>query len=161
MEQEINYQKLLEAQREEEKNGVSLDAAAEPFADMMRKVFKELAGEKGSSEVERIGYLLGKYVYFMDALDDYDEDAREGKFNAFRRTFGSETYDMAGDGKETLDAKNQKDAYRKLVTYLRKDVRNAVRFYTKQVLVSVKHESDFVMTEGYDGIRTALTRKKD
>lgn len=80
-------------QREEEKSGVSLDAAAEPFADMMRKVFGELAGEKGSSEVERIGYLLGKYVYFMDALDDYDEDAREGKFNAFRRTFGSETYE--------------------------------------------------------------------
>ena len=79
-------------QREEEKNGVSIDAAAEPFADMMRKVFRELAGEKNTFEVERIGYLLGKYVYYMDALDDYDDDAREGKFNAFRRTFGAGDY---------------------------------------------------------------------
>jgi len=82
-----------EKQVAEERDGVSLDAAAEPFADMMRKVFAHLAGEKCSPEVERIGYLLGKYVYFMDALDDYDDDAREGKFNAFRRTFGSENYD--------------------------------------------------------------------
>ena len=87
--------------------------------------------------------------------------AENMKLLLVRIFFGAETYDMAGDGKETLDAKNQKDAYRKFITYLRKDVRNAVRFYTKQVLVSVKHESDFVMTEGYDGIRTALTRKKD
>ena len=79
-------------QRAEEKDGVSLDAAAEPFADMMRKVFAHLAGDQGSPEVERIGYLLGKYVYFMDALDDYDDDVKEGKFNPFRRTFGSENY---------------------------------------------------------------------
>ena len=79
-------------QRAEERDGVSLDAAAEPFADMMRKVFAHLAGEKNSPDVERIGYLLGKYVYYMDALDDYDDDVREGKFNAFRRTFGSDSY---------------------------------------------------------------------
>jgi len=79
-------------QLEEERSGVSLDGAAEPFADMMRKVFALLAGEKNSPEVEKIGYLLGKYVYFTDALDDYDEDVKKGRFNAFRRTFGAESY---------------------------------------------------------------------
>jgi len=79
-------------QAEEEEKGSSLDGAAEPFADMMRQAFALLAGEKSSPEVERIGYLLGKYVYFMDALDDYDADVREKKFNPFRRTFGSESY---------------------------------------------------------------------
>lgn len=87
--------------------------------------------------------------------------AENMKLLLLRIFFGQETYDTAGDCKETLDAKNQKDAYGKLVNYLKKDIRNALRFYTKQVVVSVKHESDFVMTEGYEGIRTALTRKKD
>lgn len=74
-------------QREEERAGGSLDGAAEPFADMMRKTFAFLAGEKNATDIERIGYLLGKFVYFMDALDDYDRDLKKGRFNAFYRTF--------------------------------------------------------------------------
>ena len=76
----------------EEKEGNMLTGAAEPFADMMRKVFRHLAGEKTSPEVEKLGYLLGQYVYFMDALDDYDEDAKKGRFNPFRRTFGAPSF---------------------------------------------------------------------
>ena len=76
----------------EEKQGSMLDAAAEPFADMMRKVFSFLAGEKKSAAVEKLGYTLGKYVYFLDALDDYDEDVKKGRFNAFHRTFGAPTF---------------------------------------------------------------------
>ena len=81
-----------ERQRAEEKNGTSIDGAAEPFADMMRHVFAYLAGDKNTENIERLGYLLGKYVYFMDALDDYDEDRKRSSFNAFYRTFGAEDY---------------------------------------------------------------------
>ena len=82
----------VKRQAEEEKNGTLLNAAAEPFSDMMKKVFRHLAGEKTSPAVEQLGYLLGKYVYFLDALDDYDEDAKKGRFNAFRRTFGAPSF---------------------------------------------------------------------
>ena len=79
----------LKRQVAEEKSGAFLNAAAEPFSDMMKKVFALLAGEKNTPAIERIGYLLGKYVYFMDALDDYDEDRKKGRFNPFYRTFGA------------------------------------------------------------------------
>ena len=82
----------LERQLAEEKSGAFLNAAAEPFADMMKKVFRRFAGDKDTPAVDQIGYLLGKYVYFADALDDYDEDAKKGRFNAFRRTFGAESF---------------------------------------------------------------------
>ena len=82
----------FERQIAEEKNGSFLNAAAEPFADMMKKIFRHFAGERTCPAVEQIGYLLGKYVYFLDALDDYDEDAKRGRFNAFRRTFGAATF---------------------------------------------------------------------
>ena len=51
-----------------------------------------MAGEKNCSAVEKLGYLLGKYVYFADALDDYDEDVKKGRFNAFRRTFAAPSF---------------------------------------------------------------------
>ena len=82
----------VKRQLAEEKEGAFLNAAAEPFSDMMKKVFALLAGERTSPSVEKLGYLLGKYVYFMDALDDYDEDVKKGRFNAFRRTFGSASF---------------------------------------------------------------------
>ena len=82
----------LKRQVAEEKSGAFLNAAAEPFADMMKKVFAYLAGEKNTPAIEQIGYLLGKYVYFMDALDDYDEDRKKGRFNAFYRTFGAQSF---------------------------------------------------------------------
>lgn len=81
-----------ERQIKEEKEGCALDGAAEPFADMMRKVFRYFAGEKSTPAVEKLGYLLGKYVYLIDALDDYDEDAKKHRFNAFRRTFGAKDF---------------------------------------------------------------------
>ena len=82
----------VERQGKEEREGSMLDGAAEPFADMMRKVFRHFAGEKSTPSVERLGYLLGKYVYLIDALDDYDEDLKKGRFNAFRRTFGAPSF---------------------------------------------------------------------
>ena len=82
----------LKKQLAEEKSGAFLNAAAEPFSDLMKKVFRHLAGDKNSEAVENMGYLLGKYVYFMDALDDYDEDVKKGRFNPFYRTFGAPSF---------------------------------------------------------------------
>ena len=81
-----------ERQIKEEREGRALDGAAEPFADMMRKVFRYFAGKKDTPAVEKLGYLLGKYVYLIDALDDYDEDVKKGRFNAFRRTFDAKDF---------------------------------------------------------------------
>ena len=111
----------LARQTEEEKCGTMLNGAAEPFADMMKKVFAALAGEKSTPALEQIGYLLGKYVYFMDALDDYDEDVKKKRFNAFKRTFGANTFAQLRQEKgddlafimEDL-VKSVEDAYREL-----------------------------------------------
>ena len=79
-------------QAEEERSGSTLEGAAEPFADTMRQVFRHFAGERTTPAVERLGYLLGKYVYILDALDDYDEDVKRGRFNPFYRTFGAPSF---------------------------------------------------------------------
>lgn len=117
--------------------------------------------------LEAINEVIGDIVVSMDPCEERRLGKEEKvfvenvKLLVVRALFDKKAYEMAGDCKEALDARNQKEAYGKLINFVRKDIRNAVQYYTKQVVVSVKHESDFVMTEGYDGIRTALTRKKD
>ena len=38
--------------------------------------------------LQRFGYLLGRYIYLCDALDDIDDDVKKGNYNPF--TYGGE-----------------------------------------------------------------------
>lgn len=60
------------------------DAAAEPTANFLAAVFKNCAATAEQAAVlERFGYLLGRYVYLCDALDDLEDDRRRGRYNPF------------------------------------------------------------------------------
>lgn len=68
----------------EEQNCASMDEAAEPFADMLRKLLEAgYMGEDGSKAriLGWIGYNLGKWVYLIDAYDDIEKDILEKSYN--------------------------------------------------------------------------------
>lgn len=70
----------------EKQKCASIDAAAEPFADLMRQILRD--GYKGSDQgtirsLEWLGYNLGKWLYLIDAYDDIEKDARNGSYNPF------------------------------------------------------------------------------
>lgn len=68
-----------------------IDAACEPTAVAMQAVCSQLPGSKGQNRVlERIGYLVGRYVYLCDALDDLTSDLKTGSYNPFIRKYGLE-----------------------------------------------------------------------
>ena len=49
----------------------------------------------------RLGYLLGRWVYLIDAADDYAGDVKHGRFNAFARAQGSDPWEtLAGTAAE-------------------------------------------------------------
>lgn len=63
-------------------NSNSLDAASEPTAEAMSGLFAMLShDEKQRRILERFGYLLGRYVYLCDALDDLESDLKSGGYN--------------------------------------------------------------------------------
>lgn len=69
----------------------SIDAAAEPTAAAMGKMIALLSEDETEKRIlARMGYLLGRWVYLIDALDDLSDDAREGGFNPFLRRFDPE-----------------------------------------------------------------------
>lgn len=60
------------------------DEAAEPTAQMTSCLFSLAAiSEKDKTHLQRIGYMMGKIIYFLDAAEDYDDDKKEGKYNVF------------------------------------------------------------------------------
>lgn len=73
----------------------ALDDAAQATADATALAFEHGAGVAGVPETREqlaaLGRAFGSLVYLLDALDDYERDARSGEFNAIRAAFGSTT----------------------------------------------------------------------
>lgn len=82
----------MRAQAELEKQGcTSIDMACEPTAQMMRQLSAEVLGEHSNEHTEGLSYAIGKWVYLIDALDDYDKDVKKGNYNPFYEAFGEKT----------------------------------------------------------------------
>ena len=67
----------------EKTNGDSIDRSADPFGKMMQEIMVELLGDKCTETVKSLAYDLGKWIYLIDALDDFDKDKKKGNFNVF------------------------------------------------------------------------------
>ncbi len=73
----------FEAQKAAEKNTeCDLDTAAEPSSVMLSKLLPMCALNGNDKKVlEFLGRLLGRYIYLLDCLCDYDKDVKKGAFN--------------------------------------------------------------------------------
>ncbi len=70
-----------------------LDMAADPTAKMLAEVCGlipdevKLRTKEDPAKVKRIlsafGYFFGRWIYLIDAADDYEDDLKHGNFNAF------------------------------------------------------------------------------
>ena len=61
---------------------VSLTVLAE-FSDY-------ILGEKATEHTRNLFYAVGKWIYLIDALDDYDKDKKKGAYNPFVLAYGAE-----------------------------------------------------------------------
>lgn len=89
---EKNYPDIADAVKQlnisqtaaEQSENPSLDEAAEPTAVMLKKIMLIIANTKEEKLVfGEFGYFLGKWVYLMDAADDYEKDMKSNNFNPF------------------------------------------------------------------------------
>ena len=60
------------------------DDAAEPFAHFLGQLFSADAPEEVRPSLRFMGYNIGKWIYWLDALDDYDKDEKKGSYNVWR-----------------------------------------------------------------------------
>lgn len=67
---------------EENKTG-NIDESASPTAEAMAKIISVKFSDGEKRIFERIGYMLGRWVYITDAFYDREKDRKKGNYNPF------------------------------------------------------------------------------
>ncbi len=80
----------MEALQDLERAGCgSVDRVADPFAAMIADISDDLLGGSADENTHDLFYNIGKWVYLIDAADDYDKDVKKGNYNPFRAAYGA------------------------------------------------------------------------
>ena len=80
---------MMESQKKiEERKSALADEAAQPTAEFLEELIALGADGENERVLRRFGYLLGRYIYLCDALDDLEDDIKKHNYNPF--IFGGE-----------------------------------------------------------------------
>ena len=77
----------------------SIDRAADATATMIAEFSHYALGDKSTANTRNLFYAIGKWIYLIDALDDYDKDKKKGAYNPFIRAFNEENKRALLEGK--------------------------------------------------------------
>ena len=72
----------------ESKKDVCLDEAAHPSADALGRIMSLGFGGEKADALYKLGYMVGRTVYVIDAADDLEADIKNGSFNPFKAEYG-------------------------------------------------------------------------
>jgi len=78
----------------------SIDAPADIFGEMMAQLLAFGLENEKELIARSIGKRLGRWIYMVDALDDYASDAKSGSYNPFVLLYGGE--DFTPDNLESI-----------------------------------------------------------
>lgn len=82
----------LSAQEQAEKAKIdSIDRAADATATMLAEFSDCVLKDKANSYTRNLFYAIGKWIYLIDALDDYDKDKKKGAYNPFLLAYQAES----------------------------------------------------------------------
>ncbi len=84
-----NYKQLAQLEKSGEQ---SIDKIAHPFANMLESLSNQILGASSSESSQKFFYNLGKWIYLIDALDDYDKDIKKGNYNPFYVAYKSKDF---------------------------------------------------------------------
>lgn len=76
-------QKLAEIRGLEDAGCESVDKPASVFGELLGEIFAEGLPENDRLVPYTLGYHLGKFIFAVDAADDYEDDRRAGKYNPY------------------------------------------------------------------------------
>lgn len=84
-ESDVIVSTMLQSQfKTEHDENVSIDKCAEPTAVMLKEIMALLSNDENKKLIYgEFGYFLGKWIYLMDAADDYEKDLVNNNFNPF------------------------------------------------------------------------------
>lgn len=82
-------EKQMLRQTELEKRNASLDEAADPSSVMLSQLLGNNIECENHETLEKFGYMVGRWVYIIDAADDCVDDIKDNAFNPLKSKFNS------------------------------------------------------------------------
>ncbi len=129
----------------------SIDMVSDPFGNIISEVVNALLEETGSEDVNCLSYNLGKWIYLIDALDDFEKDIKAKTYNVFaciypKITTKAQLIEVAGNDIVSIFATILGEITRathKLKYYFNHDLidnvlLNGLREQTKQIMENKK-----------------------
>ena len=87
----IVRENLAEQEKTEKTKTDSLDRAADATANMLAEFSDYVLEDKKNPQTHNLFYAIGKWIYLIDALDDYDKDLKKGAYNPFVIAYHAES----------------------------------------------------------------------
>jgi len=81
----------------------SLDGAADKFAQIIRAAAPDSLPEKARRPMQELLYHLGRWIYIIDACDDYVGDAKAGRYNPVAALYPPAAGKLAGEPAAQLE----------------------------------------------------------
>lgn len=82
--------RLAETSALEKQGCDSPDRMADGTATMVSELSDLMLEEYATPQTRQLFYLIGKWIYLIDAVDDYDKDKKKNCFNVFERAYHAE-----------------------------------------------------------------------
>lgn len=93
------YSNLIKYERQ---NLDSVDIVCDPFAKILEEISAFIFKDKATEYTNGLFYAIGKWIYLIDALDDYDKDVAGKNFNVLYNVYKESDF-------STLIAKHKQD----------------------------------------------------
>lgn len=102
------------------------DAAASQFGEILQSIFRQAFSLYFSEDpheehlikgIVRMGFYFGKWIFIMDAIDDYDQDIKKMNWNPFKEITKAKAYETAQE--MLLESEKEMDQIAALLPYNR------------------------------------------
>lgn len=115
-------EKQMTRQREIEKKNSGIDESADPSAEMLSQLIINEIECDSIQNLKSFGYMIGRWVYIIDAVDDCEKDINENSFNPLKNKFKSHDYKIYCEEMLNLTMGEAINNYNKLKIYRFNDI---------------------------------------
>ncbi|MBO5713089.1 MAG: hypothetical protein J6R88_02650 [Clostridia bacterium] len=77
----------------ERANSDSIDMVADSTANILVNASRQVLKDKSTEYTDGLFYSIGKWIYLIDALDDYDQDVKKVNFNVFFNAYKETSFE--------------------------------------------------------------------
>jgi len=120
---------LCELSKLEKENCRSADMMADVFGRLLARCMTvQFAGENNKRQLREMGYQLGRWIYLIDAINDFEKDIKNNNYNPYKGAYNNKkelaeenelpltlTLDAIGKAYELMDVRKNSDLIENII----------------------------------------------